>query len=239
MSNLPLLGKRALVTGASRGIGRAIALKLSELGAELWLHCHRELGALQQVAQLCRSEKSLLAADLGEAEGRERLLQWLPKEMDILVHNAGLTHRAAWNEIQEEQLDQMWSLHVKAPLFLTSKLAERLRPSGRVVLITSHLTEVASSDELGYALTKLAQAGLVRPLAARLGSRGITVNAVSPGCIQTDMEAQVNQQEMLWQQALGRLGQPADVASAVAFLCGPEASWITGQTLSVEGGFGL
>ena len=234
-----LEGKVALVTGASRGIGRAIALALADLGAQLYIHCCQQSEKARQVAQLCGPSSSWLQADLSHAQGRQQLLEQLPESLDILIHNAGLTYRVDWDRLPEEQLDSMWSLHVKAPLYLTAALSPRIRERGRVVLITSHLTEVATQDELGYALSKTAQAALVKPLAARLGRRGITVNAVSPGTIETDMESGQNLQEVIWQQCLGRLGQPGDIAQAVAFLCSPQAEWITGQTLSVEGGFGL
>lgn len=242
-----LAGKNALVTGASRGIGRAIALRLAAQGARVAVHYGRNRELAQEVAQLCAQQSFAIACDLARIDNLEAMVSELRQQFQdsvhILVHNAGVAEAVSFSHTSEEQFDKMLSVNLKAPFFLTQKLLPYLVDGARIIHISSQVARLAYPDELAYTLTKGALETLNLQLAALLGERNITVNAIAPGTIQTDMCAWLSdpqqRQATLWQQAIQRLGQPDDVAGAVQFLASPEASWITGQVLVVSGGCAL
>ncbi|GAA1967952.1 SDR family NAD(P)-dependent oxidoreductase [Amycolatopsis minnesotensis] len=252
-----LTGKVALVTGGSRGIGRAIAERLARNGALVAVHYgSNEAAAAETVAGIAADGGKAFAvgADLRAVEGVDVLVAALEEELrarrkpaiDILVHNAGLNFMARPIEVLTvDEFDQMIAVNVRAPVFLTQRLLPRLSDGGRIVTISSVATRVASSGgSIGYPLTKGALDVFSRTLAKHLGARGITVNAVAVGFTRTDMTAEaladpVHLARTIDQTALGRVGRAQDIADAVAFLASEDARWITGTKLDVTGGVNL
>jgi len=246
---LALQGRTALITGSSRGIGAAIARELAAQGARVVIHCNRKLDsarALQAEIEQARGAAAILQADLSSAEQAVDLVRGAAEiygGLDILVNNAGIIAGKMLDTLTAEQIDQVLAVNVRAPL-LTSREFARLRPQGRpggrIVNISSVAARVPSGGSSLYAASKAAVESLTRSHATELGPAGITVNAVAPGTTETDMVAETFPQAMrdiiVRGTALGRLGQPADIARVVAFLCSDAAGWITGQAIGAVGG---
>ncbi len=239
---LSLQGKQALVTGASRGIGRAIAVGLAAQGARVGVHFFEQAERAQQTAELCGHGAYCLQADFRQPQQLVRmtseLLEQLAGEaLDILVHNAALTRLSGFASTRPEEFEEVMGVNFRTPFFLTQSLLPYLAEGGRVVMISSVAARLAYPSECVYALSKAALEALVRQLAPLLGPRQITVNAVAPGFIRSDMTPGVDS-EVLWQQAIPRVGLPEDVAQVVAFLAGPQSGWVSGQVLEASGGMG-
>lgn len=250
-SRFGLDGKTALVTGASRGIGRAIALALASQGARVAIHYHQAADAAQSLADEIRQaggQAWTLAADLAASDGAATLasaLQATLREagiggLDILVNNAGVGLRARIAEVRPEDFDRVLQVNLKTPFFLIQQLLPVLRDGGRIVNVSSMGTRAAYPEMSVYAPAKAGLQALTLLLAADLGARGITVNAVLPGATATDLNARARdpEQALLIARtvALGRVGQPGDIADIVAFLASDAARWITGQSLDASGG---
>ena len=246
-------GKVALVTGASRGIGRAIALRLAREGAFTVIHYRHEEASAQALVEEIEGASGAawaIQADLGTMTGIERLVRGLEKGLlerlgstglDILINNAGIASQGTLGETTEAAFDEVFAVNVKAPFFLLQALVPRLRDGGRIINLSSLVTRMAYPPEAAYAMTKGAIDTLSLLLAKELGPRGITVNALAPGVIDTDMNAQLlsdsgNRRYVESLSALGRVGTVEEVADAAAFLAGPDSRWITGQYLDVSGG---
>ncbi|MFF0446228.1 SDR family oxidoreductase [Streptomyces sp. NPDC004609] len=244
-----LNGKTALVTGASRGIGRAIALALAAEGARVAVHYARdETAAKSTVAAIeaAGGQAFSIRTELGVPGDAEALWAAFDEHadgVDILVNNAGVVGNGLIHEVSEEDYDRVFAVNVKAPFFVTQKGLERLRDGGRIINISSGVTKVAFPAMTSYAAAKGAVEVLTLTLAQTLGSRGITVNAVSPGTIETDIHPWMADPAAKAHAAkfsvFNRVGQPADVADVVAFLATDDARWITGQNLDASGGSGL
>jgi 3-oxoacyl-[acyl-carrier protein] reductase len=242
-----LSGKTALVTGASRGIGRASALSLAKAGAQVLVHYGtNEKEADCVVAEIRkgggRAEK--IGADLRQAHGphslAKRVRAIIGDRLDILVANAGISKAATLEETTVEDFDDLFAVNVRAPYFLVQQLLPALC-KGSNIIFTSSLAAHASAGALSaYAATKGAIDTLVKHFASALGPRGIRVNAVAPGVVETDMsnftKTEAGREAALGMQALKRLAQPQDIAPVVAFLASDDARWITGDTLRVDGG---
>ncbi|MFI0168455.1 SDR family oxidoreductase [Streptomyces sp. NPDC017095] len=244
-----LTGKTALVTGASRGIGRGIAERLGRDGARVVVHYGtREQAAKETVAAIEEAGGSAFAigVELGTPGDAERLWAEFDRHadgLDILVNNAGIGTAAPVEEIGEEEYDRVFAVNVKAPFFLVRHGLGRLRDGGRIINISSGLARTAvMPDKVAYAMTKAALDVFSRDLSKVLGPRGITVNSVAPGIIDTDNTAeflhgtQDGQAQAAAISALGRVGTPADVADAVAFLASADGRWVTGHWLDATGG---
>ena len=242
-----LSGKTALVTGASRGMGRASALALAASGAQVLVHYGR--GAKEADGVVAEIRKAggradAIAADLATADGPHKLAKLargvVGDRLDILVANAGISKSATIEDITTEDFDRLFAVNVRAPYFLVQQLLPVLREGSSVILVSSLGAHVAVGTLSAYAATKGAIDTLVKYFAAALGPRGIRVNAVAPGVIDTDMSNLVKTDEgksfVLGMQALKRIGQPDDVGSVVAFLASQDARWITGDTIRVDGG---
>lgn len=241
-------GRTALVTGASRGIGRGIAERLGRDGARVAVHYgHDEAAARKTVAAVEEAGGSAFAirAELGVPGDAERLWKEFDRHadgLDILVNNAGIVVPKPFHAIDEAEYDRLFAVNVKAPHFIVQLGAERLRDGGRIVNISSILARTAAKPHLmAYSMTKAALDVLTRDLAKELGPRGITVNSVAPGVIDTDMNAHLHTSDEAWQaaaarSALGRVGTAADVADAVAFLASEDGRWVTGHWLDATGG---
>jgi 3-oxoacyl-[acyl-carrier protein] reductase len=247
-------GRTALVTGASRGIGRATALALAEMGARVLVHYGRSVKEAESVVDKIRAtggRADAVAADLAAPNGATLLATEVRKmiagRLDVLVANAGVSKSAAIKDYTVEDFDNLFATNVRGPFFLVQQLLPVLGPGSSVVLISSlgarsvvGKADLDNRSILLYASTKGAVETLVKNWAAILGPRGIRVNAVAPGVIDTDMsnftKTEAGREVALGMQALKRLGKAEDVADLVAFLASDKARWITGASIPVDGG---
>ena len=254
MSHAPdsLTGKTALVTGASRGIGRAIALALGRRGAHVAVHYNAASDAADEVADLIRAaggQAWTLRADLSAPEAASDLARDLRQTLlerngdgglDILVNNAGVGLRALLADVTPQDFDHVLQVNLKSPFFLIQHCLPFLRDNGRIINISSMGTRAAYPEMSVYAPAKAGLEALSLLLAADLGARGITVNAVLPGATSTDLNQRARDPEISQviakTIALGRVGQPEDIADIVAFLASHEGRWITGQSIDATGG---
>ncbi|MGW7066513.1 SDR family oxidoreductase [Streptomyces sp. NPDC054855] len=246
-----LAGRTALVTGGSRGIGRGIAERLGQDGARVAVHYgSNEAAAKETVAAIEGAGGSAftLGAELGVPGDAEALWAEFDRHadgLDILVNNAGIGTSRPFSEANDAEYDRLFAVNAKAPFFITQLGEHRLRDGGRVINISSGLSRAAVMPEiLTYAMTKGALDVFTRNLSKILGPRGITVNSVAPGIVDTDVNAawlRGDENKEAWagaaaMSALGRVGTPADIADAVAFLASDDGRWVTGQWLDVTGG---
>ena len=247
MSTLELDGKTALVTGASRGIGRATALALAKAGAQVIVHHGRGAAEAHSAVAEIRDlggRADAVSADLSAADGPHRLTvqvrEIVGARLDILVANAGISIGGSIEDTTVEAFDQMFAVNVRAPFFLVQQLLPILGKGSSVVLLSSLAAHASVGALSAYAATKGAIDTLVKHFASALGERGIRVNAVAPGVVDTDMSkfarSDAGRDFTLGMQALGRIAQPDDIGDVVAFLASNEARWITGDTLRVDGG---
>lgn len=242
-----LTGKTALVTGASRGIGRASALALARQGAQVLVHYGRAKNEAEVVVAEIRAaggRAEALSADLEAPDGAHRLARQVRAivgdRLDILVANAGISTAAPLEDTSVEDFDRQFAVNVRAPYFLVQQLLPILGDGASVVLLSSLAARAAVGTLSAYAATKGAVDTLVTHFALALGERGIRVNAVAPGVVETDMskfaKTDAGRDYTLSMQALKRVAQPDDIAGVVAFLASDDARWITGDTLRVDGG---
>lgn len=246
-----LAGKTALVTGGGRGIGRGIAERLGRDGARVAVHYgSSEPAAKETVAAIEAAGGSAFAfgTELGTPGDAEALWAEFDRQadgLDILVNNAGIGASRPFADADEAEYDRLFAVNTKAPFFITQLGERRLRDGGRIINVSSGLSQAAVMPEImTYAMTKGALDVFTRNLSKVLGSRGITVNAVAPGIVDTDINAawlRGDKNKEAWagaaaMSALGRVGTPADIADAVAFLASDDGRWITGQWIDVTGG---
>jgi len=242
-----LIDKTALVTGASRGIGRATAISLASEGAHVFVHYGRgesEAAAVVEHIRRAGGSAETVMADLGSSQGphdlasRVRILSG--NRLDVVVCNAGVSLSRSIEDTNMEEFDRLFAVNVRAPFFIVQQLLPALREGSSVVLISSLVARSAVGTLPAYAATKGAIETMVKYFAAALGSRGVRVNAVAPGVVETDMSSFTKTPEgrevALGLQSLKRLAQPADIAAAVTFLATDDARWVTGDSLHVDGG---
>ncbi len=243
----PLAGKAAIVTGSSRGIGRAIALELAQRGAQVVVNYHRNAEAAAEVVAAIQEEGGqamAVQADVSDLTQSQALVKTALEtygRLDILVNNAGITRDQVILLMKEEDWDTVIRVDLKS-LFNTCKAAARTmvrQRYGRIINITSVVGIAGQGGQTNYAAAKAGVIGFTKSLAKELGARGITVNAVAPGLIPTDLTADLSEewrQLAIKQTPLKRVGQAEEIAYAVAFLASDEASFITGVVLPVDGG---
>jgi len=245
MTNLS--GKTALVTGASRGIGRASALALATAGAQVLVHYSR--GASEAEAVVAEIRKAggradAVGADLAAPDGAHKLAKQVRKivgdRLDVLVANAGVSKAATIEDTSVEDFDHLFAVNVRAPFFLVQQLLPILGKGSSIVLLSSLGAHASVGTLPAYAATKGAIDTLVKHFASALGERGVRVNAVAPGVVETDMSSfaktDSGRNSTVAMQALKRIAQPEDIAPVVAFLASDQARWITGDTVRVDGG---
>ena len=249
-----LQNKTALVTGASRGIGHATASALAKAGAHILVHYGRstqEAESLVAEIQAKGGRADAVSADLGTPDGASLLAKQVRSivgdRLDVLVLNAGVSKAARVEDYTVEDFDRLFATNVRGPFFLVQQLLPVLAEGSSIVAISSlgarsvvGKPDLENPSILAYASTKGALETLVKNWAALLGPRGIRVNAVAPGVIDTDMsnftKTEAGREVALGMQALKRLGKPEDVADVVAFLASDGARWITGASIPVDGG---
>lgn len=249
---MKLDGKTALVTGASRGIGRAIALRLAAEGASLLIHYRANRDGAEETAAAIRQTGGhpvSIAADIATPDGVRKLQAEAEaalegRKLDILVNNAGIGGGGGIADVDEAALQKLFATNVHGTFLVTKALLPQIPDGGRIINISSMVGLAAYPGAIAYAMTKAALNSFTRSLAVEAGGRGITVNAVAPGATDTDFIAELLADPKLaeyyaGQAALGRIGEPDDIAEAVAFLASGEGRWITGQTLQASGGMHL
>ncbi len=245
---MDLSNKVAIVTGSARGIGRAIALKLAEVGADIVVNdIVAAADSLESVAEEIRSlgrQALAVTADVSSPEDVARLVETAASNfgrIDILVNNAGVTRDQIILRMSDEDWDTVLNIDLKSAFLCTrAVLRHMLRQRwGRIVSIASVVGIIGNAGQANYASAKAGVIGLTKSIAKEVGSRGITANAIAPGFIETRMTEQLDEkqrQALLEHIPLGSIGTPRDVAEAVAFLASEEARYITGQVLNVDGG---
>ena len=242
-----LSGKTALVTGASRGIGRASALVLAQAGAQVLVHYGRGKAEAEAVVAEIRSgggRAEVVASDLAAPDGAHSLARQVRgivgDRLDVLVANAGVSKSAEIEDTTVEDFDRLFAVNVRSPFFLVQQTLPILGNGSSIVFVSSVAAHAVVGTLAAYSATKGATDTLVKHLAAALGPRGIRVNAVAPGIVDTDMshfaKTDAGQKYALSMQAIQRLARPEDIAPVVAFLASDDARWITGDTVRVDGG---
>ena len=242
-----LSGKTALVTGASRGIGRASALALAKEGAQVLVHfssSEQEADAVVTEIRKAGGKADKVGADLRQADGphtlAKRVRAIVGDRLDILVANAGVAKSASIEDTKVEDFDNLFAVNVRAPFFLVQQLLPAMCKGSNVIFTSSLGARAAIGTLPAYSATKGAIETLVKHFAAALGPRGIRVNAVAPGVVETDMsnftKTEAGREIALGMQALKRVAQPDDIAPVVAFLASDDAHWITGDIIHVDGG---
>ncbi|MER7989884.1 SDR family oxidoreductase [Streptomyces noursei] len=248
-----LYGKTALVTGSSRGIGRGIAQRLAHDGALVAVHYGtNDIAAKETVESIQEAggQAFSIATELGVPGDAEALFAAFDAELsaagaepglDILVNNAAISLPGHIDEVTPEEFDRTIAINTKAPFFLIQHGLRRMRDGGRIVNVSSAVTTTAFPSTIAYGVSKGAIDTLTRTLAKDVGDRGITVNTVAPGFIETDMNAAMRatpeaHAALAAISVFNRLGRPADIADVVAFLASDDSRWITGQRIDVTGG---
>lgn len=240
--------KTALITGSSRGIGRAIAIALAKDGYKILVHAASNLQKAEETAGIIRTsggEAEILMADLTDLEQTRQLCEKLP-DVDVLVLNASLQSRTPWQQITIEECYNQLNCNFISGMLLIQAVAEHMRKRkwGRIITIGSVQEAKPHPDMLIYAASKAAQTNMMRSLSLQLAKDGITVNNIAPGVINTDRNVEALSDPVYAQQVMdtipaGFYGEPEDIASIVALLCSEEGRYITGQSIYVDGGKGV
>lgn len=247
---MTLTGKCALITGASRGIGRAIAVALAKAGADVAINYAGNEEAAKQTEDICAAygvSTLVVRADVANAEECKTMVEQVKErfgKIDILVNNAGITKDKLMIGMSEADFMDVINTNLKGSFLcmqMVSKLMLKQR-SGRIINLSSVVGLHGNAGQVNYAASKAGVIGMTKSAAKELASRGITVNAVAPGMIETDMTAVIPEKAkdaMMASIPAGRAGKPEEIANVVAFLASEEAAYITGQVISVDGGMGI
>lgn len=239
-----ILKRFALITGASGGIGQALAIKLASEGYSLYLHYHQNVQGIRELLASLASfdgEYIPIQADLSVPDGYKKIVENI-FSIDTIIHNSGISHYGLFADIDEEVVNKMTMVHVISPLMLTKELLPKMirQQHGNIVLMTSIWGQTGAACEVIYSTVKGAQIAFVKSLSKELSLNGIRVNGIAPGAVNTSMLAHFTKDEMediKGDIPMGRLAKPSEIAESVSFIISPKASYITGQILSVNGGW--
>ena len=242
--------KAAIVTGASRGIGRAAALRLAKMGMNIVFTYNSGIEAAEETKALCEAEGvRVLAvqADVSSSESCDQLVEQTMEafgRVDVLVNNAGITRDGLIIRMSDEQFDQVIDTNLKGAFYMMRAVSKQMikQRSGRIINISSVVGVMGNAGQVNYAASKAGVIGMTKSLARELASRKVTVNAVAPGMIETDMTAVMSEKAKEAMKAaipLGEMGKPEDIAGTIAFLAGEEGRYITGQVICVDGGMAI
>lgn len=242
--------KAAIVTGASRGIGRAAALRLAKMGMNIVFTYNSGIEAAEETKALCEAEGvKVLAvqADVSSSESCDQLVEQTMEafgRVDVLVNNAGITRDGLIIRMSDEQFDQVIDTNLKGAFYMMRAVSKQMmkQRSGRIINISSVVGVMGNAGQVNYAASKAGVIGMTKSLARELASRKVTVNAVAPGMIETDMTAVMSEKAKEAMKAaipLGEMGKPEDIAGTIAFLAGEEGRYITGQVICVDGGMAI
>ncbi|USK35757.1 SDR family oxidoreductase [Bacillus sp. F19] len=234
--------KTALITGASGGIGKAIAKKLAGEGYKLYLHYHKNEESILTLIKELQADCTMVKTDLSMADGPGQLVKQLAEPIDLLVLNSGKSFFGLMTDMKYEEIQQMVQLQITSPYMISKELIPSMvsRKSGNIVVISSIWGEIGASCEVLYSMVKGGQNTFVKALAKELAPSGIRVNAIAPGAVATDMLRSFSEDDLAGLEdeiPLGRIGKPEEIADAVLFLSSNHASYITGQVISVNGGW--
>jgi len=240
---IDLNGKKVLVTGASGGIGKAIAMELSSSGADLCL-TGRNKSELENLQKIIGGNCQIIISDLSNSEGISSLAdqaQDIMGQIDILVNNAGITKDNLFMRMSEDDWNEVININLNSIFKLTKQLIKGMikRRYGRIINITSVIGVAGGAGQSNYSASKAGIIAMSKSLAQEVGSRSVTVNSIAPGFIETNMTAELSddrKEDILRSISVGRLGKPDDIAGAVCFLASDKASYITGQTIHINGG---
>ena len=240
---IDLNGKKVLVTGASGGIGKAIAMELSSSGADLCL-TGRNKSELENLQKIIGGNCQIIISDLSNSQGISNLVdqaQDIMGQIDILVNNAGITKDNLFMRMSEDDWNEVININLNSIFKLTKQLIKGMikRRYGRIINITSVIGVAGGAGQSNYSASKAGIIAMSKSLAQEVGSRSVTVNSIAPGFIETNMTAELSddrKEDILRSISVGRLGKPDDIAGAVCFLASDKASYITGQTIHINGG---
>lgn len=236
--------KYALITGASGGIGQAVALKLASHGYNLYLHFNQNEAALRDLLHQLEpfgGEYTSIQANLEEPDGYKKICSQI-FSLDAIVHCSGNTHYGLLVDVKQEDIESLMRVHVMNPLMITKELLPKLikKRSGNIVLISSIWGQTGAACEVVYSTAKGAQISFVKALSKEVALNGVRVNAIAPGAVETPMMSQFSEEDkqlLQYEIPMGRLGVPEEIANGVKFLLSNESSYITGQVLSINGGW--
>ena len=242
--------KAAIVTGASRGIGRAAALRLAKMGMNIVFTYNSGIEAAEETKALCEAEGvEVLAvqADVSSSENCDQLVEQTMDafgRVDVLVNNAGITRDGLIIRMTDEQFDQVIDTNLKGAFYMMRAVSKQMmkQRSGRIINISSVVGVMGNAGQVNYAASKAGVIGMTKSLARELASRKVTVNAIAPGMIETDMTAVMSEKAKEALKAAipaGEMGKPEDIAGTIAFLAGEDGRYITGQVICVDGGMAI
>lgn len=236
--------KYALITGASGGIGRAVALKLASLGYNLYLHFNQNEASIRKLLDQLEpfgGEYTAIQANLENHEAYKKICSQI-FSIDAIIHCSGNTHYGLLVDIKQEDVESIMRVHVMNPLMITKELLPKLiqKRSGNVILISSIWGQTGAACEVVYSTAKGAQISFVKALSKEVALNGVRVNAIAPGAVETPMMSQFSEEDkqlLQYEIPMGRFGVPEEIANGVKFLLSNESSYITGQVLSINGGW--